>query len=75
MKRTDLIQKLNRMLKEVSDCSEEEIELQGEKIREVFFTMMEQNFTIEEIEKVFEGVSISDEKIALIEEKDNAFKK
>lgn len=75
MKRTDLIQKLNRMLKEVSDCSEEEIELQGEKIREVFFTMMEQNFTIEEIEKVFEGVSISDEKMALIEEKDNAFKR
>lgn len=75
MKRTDLIQKLNRMLKEVSNCSEEEIELQGEKIREVFFTMMEQNFTIEEIEKVFEGVSISDEKMALIEEKDNAFKR
>lgn len=75
MKRMALIQELNQMLKEVCDCSEEEIEWQGEKIREVFFTMIEQNFTGEEMAEVFKGVSIREEKLALIEENDKGRKR
>lgn len=68
--RDGLIKELNKTLKYASNCDISEITEQGDAIRVVFFTMFEQNFTPEEIAAVFNGVEISDEKIALIEAND-----
>lgn len=74
-KRNQLKNELNKALKNVASCDLEDISLQGDIIRGVFFTMMEANFTPEEINEVFDGVSISDEKMSLIEKADKGFNK
>lgn len=68
--RNKLIIKLNQMLKNVSTCDESEINQQGDNIRAVFFAIIEQKFTPEEIEKVFDGVEITDERMNLIAQND-----
>ena len=67
MDQEKLIKKLNQTLKDVAACDDEQLYMQGEKIREVFFTIMQQDFTIEEINVIFQDVHISDEKLALID--------
>lgn len=74
-KRNELKKELNETLKNVASSDVSEAELQGGAIRGVFFTMMAQDFSPEEIMEVFEGVEISDEKMALIEENDRGFKR
>lgn len=68
--RDQLKKELNQTLKKIAASDMSEIELQGDAIREVFFTMMAQNFTPQEIEEVFKDVHISDKKMAMIEEND-----
>lgn len=74
-KRNQLKYELNKALKSVASCDLADIGLQGDIIRSVFFTIMQADFTEEEISEVFEGVSITDEKMALIEKADNGFNK
>lgn len=73
--RKELIKELNQELKKLSVTDLNEIKSPGDIIRGVFFTMMNQKFTPEEIMEVFEGVNISDEKMALIEEYDQGIKR
>ena len=68
--REKIKKELNQTLKKIAASDMSEIELQGDAIREVFFTMMAQNFTPQEIEEVFKDVHISDKKMAMIEEND-----
>ena len=70
-----LIVELNQILKNVATCDESEINQQGDNIRAVFFTILEQKLNPEEIEKVFDGVEITDEKIKMIEENDSEIKR
>ena len=72
-KRKQLKKELNQMLKNIATCDLSEISLQGEAIRNVFYTIMEADFTPEEIIEIFENVSISDEKMALIAESDRKY--
>lgn len=65
-----LIVELNQMLKNVATCDESEINQQGDNIRAVFFTILEQKLTPEEIEKVFDNVEITDERMKMIEQND-----
>jgi hypothetical protein len=65
-KRRELIFQLNEKLK---NCKT------GDDIREVFFAMIDGHFTHEEINKVFENVEISNEKISEIEENDKIYKR
>lgn len=69
-KREQLKQELNQALKDISISPVSEIEMQGDIIRGIFFTMMNNNFTPEEIIEVFKDVEISDEKMSMIEEND-----
>ena len=67
---SQLIIELNQILKYTASCDISQIHEQGDNIRNVFFIMLEKNFTPKEIEKVFEGVEISDERMNLIEQND-----
>ena len=73
--REELIEELNNMLKNVSSCSGEELPMQAENIRLVFYTMMESDFTQDEMAKVFEGVEVSDERLALVDKSDQYIKR
>jgi Trp operon repressor len=64
--REKLILLLNEKLKNVKT---------GDDIREVFFTIIEQHLTPDEIEKVFLDVKISDELLEEIEKNDNSYKR
>lgn len=45
----------------------------GDDIRAVFFTMLEQQFTPEEMAEVLDGASITEEKLQEITEKDEKY--
>ena len=68
--KSQLIIELNQILKYTASCDLSEIPEQSDNIRAVFFTIIEKNFTPNEIEKIFEGVEISDERMNLIEQND-----
>lgn len=68
--KNELIKELNQTLKYAATCDESEVHMQGENIRMVFFTILEQRFTPEEINKVFEGIEITDERMEMIKQND-----
>jgi len=73
--REELIKELNEILKNVSICNDEELPMQAENIRLVFYTMMDNNFTQDEMIKVFDGVNINAERLALVDENDQYMKR
>lgn len=69
-------EELNQKLKDIAATdTEDELATAGDTIREIFYAMNEMDFSSEEMEQIFEGVDISDEKLDRIEAIENQERK